>query len=73
MNFSDVYVADELRRIQLEWEKYPASMTRWRQEWEQYAIPPRRALAAWLGDRLIDLGERLQSWSLAAQPQVLPE
>ncbi len=73
MNFNEIYVAHELRRIEREWEECPASMTRWRQEWEQYAIPPRRALAAWLGDRLIGLGERLQSWSLTAQPQVLPE
>ena len=70
MNFNEIYVAHELRRIEQEWEECPASMTRWRREWELHAIPPRRALAAWLGDHLVTLGERLQNWSLAAQPQV---
>ncbi len=73
MNVTEEYVAAELRRIERERDQSPSSMTRWRKEWEQHAISPRRALAAWLGDRLIGLGERLQSWSLAARPQALPE
>jgi len=73
MNLSELYVDDELRRIEQERERSPRSALRWRLEWLALTNHPRRPVLAWLGNRLIGLGERLQSWSMPTPQQVLPE
>ena len=73
MNFTEFWVNDELRRITLEDDDSPRSMRRWREEWQSLNARPRRPVAAWLGDRLVAMGERLQGWAVATAPRALPE
>jgi len=73
MNLTEWYVNDELRRIERAREGSPQNPRRWRRELLALDTPPRRPVLAWLGDRLIGLGERLQSWSLPAPQTALPE
>ena len=70
---TDWYVNDELRRIAHEQEESLQSVLRWRREWQALSRPTHRPVLAWLGDRLIGLGERLQSWSMPSPQQALPE
>lgn len=73
MNVTDAYVDEVLRRLDRERDTSPHDMRRWRAEWQQLHASPRRALLAWLGSRLVGLGERLQDWSLATRQAALPE
>ncbi len=62
-----VYVEEELRR--LERESPPKSAyyrRRWREEHDQARVSPPRETARWLGDRLVDAGERLRQWAAAS-------
>ena len=63
MNLMDWYVTEELAR----WERRPAAATiqrsRWVQEWAAQQPATGRVLGAWLGQRLIDLGDSLRAWS----------
>ena len=61
MNLNDWYVNEEIRRIERAREASPRSTLHWRLEWLAATSPSRRPVFAWLGDRLVDLGERLQS------------
>ena len=63
LNLTDWYVNEALRQIERARDQSPESALRWRLEWLALTSPPRRPVLAWLGDRLVDLGERLQSWA----------
>ncbi len=73
VNLIHWYVDEELRRIERARDDSPQNPLRWRREWLLLNTQPRRPAVAWLGERLIGLGERLQSWALPATHQVLPE
>ncbi len=73
MNLTDWYVNDELRRIERAREGSPENPQRWRNEWLALNSRRHRPMLAWLGDRLIGLGERLQSWGMPAPRTALSE
>lgn len=73
MNVTEAYVNEVLHVIERDRAASPHDMRRWRAEWRQFHAPAHRAVFAWLGDRLIGLGERLQDWSLATPRAALSE
>ena len=70
MNLMDWYVIEELER----WERRPSAATiqrkRWLREWAAQQPATARLLGAWLGQRLIDLGDSLRAWSRAGTATV---
>jgi hypothetical protein len=63
LNLTEWYVNEELRRIERTRDESPRGALRWRLEWLALSSPSRRPVLAWLGDRLVGLGERLQTWA----------
>ncbi|MGD9890351.1 MAG: hypothetical protein AB7R89_13580 [Dehalococcoidia bacterium] len=63
MNQSEWYVNEVLRALAQEQRERPESNERWLVEW-QSTPQPRSAFIAWLGDRLVEAGERLRAWAL---------
>jgi hypothetical protein len=60
----ELYVRDECRRLAAERENLPARFhAEWLAEQKPVSPPAHRALLQYAGDRLIAIGERLQSWS----------
>ena len=63
MNQSEWYVNEVIRSIEMERRQRPESNERWLIEW--HAAPkPRSIVLAWLGDRLVEAGERLRAWAI---------
>jgi hypothetical protein len=73
VNLTDWYVNEELRRMEHARDESPSGALYWRLEWLALKHPPRRPVLAWLGDRLVGMGERLQDWSMPAPRPALPE
>ena len=66
MNYNEMYVREELRRLAVERpDKAARHRHRWLAEREAQRSARRRALIGWLGDRLVAAGERLRSGSTA--------
>jgi len=62
VNQSEWYVNEVIRSIEMERRQRPESNERWLIEW--HATPrPRSVFLAWLGDRLVEAGERLRAWA----------
>ena len=65
MNLMDWYVTEELER----WNRRPSAATiqrsRWLREWAAQQPATARVLGAWLGERLVDLGDSLRAWARA--------
>jgi hypothetical protein len=74
MNYNEMYIREELRRLAVERpDRAARHRRRWLAEREAQRSARRRALIGWLGDRLVAAGERLRSWSAAGiAPQVTP-
>jgi hypothetical protein len=71
MNQTEWYVQQILREIERERRGRPWSNERWLVELRS-TPQPRSAFVAWLGDRLVGLGERLREWSTGAEARPLP-
>jgi hypothetical protein len=63
VNHSEWYVNEVLRALEHERRERPESNERWLFEWHR-SPQPRSAMVAWLGDRLVEAGERLRAWSM---------
>jgi hypothetical protein len=63
LNLTEWYVNEALRRMERLRDESPQGAVRWRLEWRAITSPPRRPVLAWVGDRLVGLGERLQGWA----------
>jgi len=64
-----LYVDEVLTRIERERREAPHSNRRWLLEIEM-TRSPRRSFTAWLGDRLVGLGERLRGWPASEQQSI---
>lgn len=62
MNAHEIYVRERVGELERQHLDSPYNPERWTIEWRMTA-PPRRAVAAWVGDLLVATGERLRRWS----------
>jgi hypothetical protein len=66
MNYNEMYIREELRRLEVERpNKAARHYQRWLADRDAERKARRRALIGWLGDRMVATGERLRSWSMA--------
>lgn len=71
MNQTEWYVQEVLREMERERRESPRSNERWLVELRS-TPQPRSAFVAWLGDRLVGLGERLREWSAGTEAGPMP-
>lgn len=64
MNHTEWYVGEVLRGLEHERRARPWSNERWLMELAGEPRP-RSAFVAWLGERLVHMGERMRAWSAA--------